>query len=135
MCYGMKSKKRSERRYQRERAIQHARHIVRFCWGYRAGGGHGREEEKMLLWARKFAESLPTCSCIMCGMPRKFHGPTVQERRQEEPAHVPPTYHSLGRKRHYRPSWKPAGEIIERKLAPGLAKMREHLRQLLWEME
>ncbi len=32
--------------------------------------------------AIKYADNLCACSCFMCAMDRKYHGATIQERRQ-----------------------------------------------------
>lgn len=72
----MKDMKRSLRRHHRRRMIAHALRLYK---------NPGLTEEERLNWARRYYNHLQMCSCWMCGNLRKWLGPTVQERRQQQP--------------------------------------------------
>lgn len=133
MILQTKNTKRQERRHQQERVRKHALRVVRTCWGYTPHQGHNRECE-MDAWAYKQADNLAKCSCWMCGNARRRDGTPVQERRLETAKEPPLMFHRLGNKRHYRPSWKPYGEISKRKLAANLGNPKISLEDLYREI-
>ena len=70
----MKSNKRAWRRHHRARLIARARRT------YVAPAGRD-DPERLLDWARRNWNNLASCSCWMCGQPRKHFGPPIQEQR------------------------------------------------------
>jgi len=63
---------RAERRHYTERVKAKARYLGAVIWG------HGEEFGEVLA---RFADSIPTCSCYMCGNPRRhFKRRTRKER-------------------------------------------------------
>ena len=74
----MKETKRALRRHHRQRMIAHARHVLYI--------GMRPSDPEMQEWARRNYNHLKKCSCWMCGNRRKWHGPTIQERRMGQSA-------------------------------------------------
>ncbi|RUL89142.1 hypothetical protein [Tautonia sociabilis] len=67
---------RAARRHHRSRMIERARRALRFL---------GMSDRERDTFARKAHDHLASCSCWMCGNPRRFLGePTIQERRADE---------------------------------------------------
>lgn len=65
---------RSYRRKKKERQRRRAKAIARFSYGHKDDS-----------WANKYHESLPVCSCAMCGNPRRHLGEkTLQEQRADD---------------------------------------------------
>jgi hypothetical protein len=71
-----KNMKRAERRSQKERMLRKA---LRKVEAYYVTEDFQEWKER---WARKHADNLASCSCHMCGNPRKYwNEPTIQEKR------------------------------------------------------
>ena len=56
--------KRAERRQKKRNMIEHAKEVLRRAWGI--------SDSKLPLLAVKHADNLKSCSCYMCGNPRKY---------------------------------------------------------------
>ena len=73
----MKSTRRAQRRHHRERLQARAESLF--------SAAHYKNDPEMLAamreWARRNHDHLAACSCWMCGNIRKWHGPSLQERR------------------------------------------------------
>lgn len=67
---------RDIRRALRDRAVHHARYILRYVWGYDENDGTWASE-----FAKKSADNLKMCSQSCCGNPRRHFG---LKTRQEE---------------------------------------------------
>ena len=71
-----RSSKRSMRRHQRLRMLAKALRSLKFS---------EMNESERIHWALRQLDQLKSCSCWMCGNPRKFEGEqTIQERRRLE---------------------------------------------------
>jgi hypothetical protein len=65
---------RSLRRHQRLRMIARARRSLNYS---------DMDDSERTYWALRQFDHLKSCSCWMCGNPRKYEGePTIQERRR-----------------------------------------------------
>ena len=69
----MKNTKRAFRRHHRRRMIARAMKLPNL-WN--------TPKEDRLQWALRLYKNRQKCSCWMCGHRRKWHGQTIQERRQ-----------------------------------------------------
>ncbi len=73
--------KRSIRRHHSERMKAKARKVAQQSWGYRVDLGMAAAEvERLSSRAEKFSDHLASCSCYMCGNPRKW----FEERTRAE---------------------------------------------------
>lgn len=79
----MKSMKRAVRRHHWQRKLVRALRSYR-CYGFSQLWRMSETEQRD--WARRNFNNMQRCSCIMCGHRRKWYGPTVRERRQNEAA-------------------------------------------------
>jgi hypothetical protein len=70
----VKSTKRAWRRHHRWRMVAHARRIAVFWLS-------GEDADN---WARRNHNHLAACACCYCKNPRKWDGPTIQERRANQ---------------------------------------------------
>jgi hypothetical protein len=76
----MKTMKRALRRHHRQRMIARALRLYAGWWS----PSDPEHPSQIWRWARRNHDHLAVCSCWMCGNPRWWDGPPIQERRLHE---------------------------------------------------